>query len=125
MPVAGLPVDGGGVLVGGDDLLEPPHITQGQAEAVQRHGLALPVTETLSGVQTDGGDGEPVVEPARQSKYSPSRRGRRRVPGLLAAIGLGVIVRQPLSIQADQAMHSPPARPGGSGLDQMRDGQAR
>ena len=36
VPVAGLPEDGGRVLVGGDGLLEPAHLLQRAAEVVQR-----------------------------------------------------------------------------------------
>src|SRR6266704_1925105 len=43
VPVAGLAEEGGGVLVGGDGLLEPPHLLQGQAEVGQRHAFAVPV----------------------------------------------------------------------------------
>ena len=43
MPVPGLPVDRGRLLMGGDRLLKPPHLPQRQAEVVQRHALAVPV----------------------------------------------------------------------------------
>jgi hypothetical protein len=36
VPVAGFAVDGGGVLAGGDGLVEPAHLVQGDAEIVKR-----------------------------------------------------------------------------------------
>ena len=40
----GVAVDDGGVLVGGDGLVEPAHVPQGQAEIVQCPALAVPVS---------------------------------------------------------------------------------
>src|ERR1035441_1025212 len=61
--VAGLPEDGGGVLVGGDRLVEPPHLPQGNAEVVQGRALAVPV----AGLPEDGGGvlagGDRLIEP--------------------------------------------------------------
>ena len=63
MPVAELGEEGGGLLVGGDGLVEPPHLLQGVAEVVQRHGFAVPVAELgeEGGGLLVGGDG--LVEP--------------------------------------------------------------
>src|SRR5438876_1189150 len=49
--VAGLPEDGGGVLVGGDRLLEPPHPLQRHTEVGQRIALAV----TVVGLTVDSG----------------------------------------------------------------------
>src|SRR5690348_1577970 len=45
VPVAEFGEEGGGLLVGGDGLVEPPRPLQGQAEVVQRRGFAVPVAE--------------------------------------------------------------------------------
>ena len=66
MFVAGLAEDGHGVLTGGDRLVEPAHLAQGDAEVAQRDALVGPGTEAAGSVQADGRGGDPVVEPAPQ-----------------------------------------------------------
>ena len=63
MPVADLGEEGGGLLVGGDGLVEPPHLLQGDAEVVQLLGFAVPVAElpVEGGGLLVGSDG--LVEP--------------------------------------------------------------
>ena len=85
--VTGLLEDGGGVLARCDRLLEPPHGSQGQAEVVRRHGLAVPVAGLAVDGVLAGGDGEPVIEPAPPGKVLGSRRGRRRAAWVPAGIG--------------------------------------
>jgi hypothetical protein len=59
VPVAGLAVNGSGVLVGGDCLLEPPDLGQGHPQVVQGCALAVPVASLAEdgGCGLAGGDG--------------------------------------------------------------------
>jgi hypothetical protein len=63
VPVAGLGEEGGGLLVGGDGAVEPPHLQQGVAEVVKRGAFAVPV----AGLGEEGGGllvgGDGLVEP--------------------------------------------------------------
>src|SRR6266851_1433439 len=77
VPVAGLPVDGGSVLVGCDGVVDLPQLNQGAPEDVQYHGFAVPV----AGVAVDrrGGpdDGDCLVEPAHPEQGSAEIAKRR------------------------------------------------
>jgi hypothetical protein len=64
MPSPGFAEDGGGVLAGGDGLVEPARLARGVAEVGQRAAFAEPIAEAASSGQADGSGGQPVVEPA-------------------------------------------------------------
>src|SRR6266571_9054978 len=103
VPVAGLAVDGGGVLAGGDRLVEPPHLAQGGAEVVQRHALAAPV----AGLAADGGGvlagGDRLVEPPclAQGGAEVVQRRALAVP----------VAEAPGSVQADGGGGQPVVEP--------------
>ena len=71
MPIAGLPVDGGGLLADGDRLIEPPHLPQYEPQVVPRRALAMPV----AGLLEDGGGllvgGDRLFEPPHLPQGDP------------------------------------------------------
>src|SRR6266571_3609843 len=78
VPVAGLAEDGGGVLVGGDRLVGPARVPQGEAEVVQRPALAVPVAQAPGGARADAcGRGAYTTKTQLRSDRSHRATSRR------------------------------------------------
>jgi hypothetical protein len=146
-PVAGAPggvqADGGG----GDPVVEPPPPVEvlGQHDG-KAHGDLVPASiggHGNRGHQTGSFRVQPLqgTVPAgellrhghvrQRPQMTVSSAGRvqvvaeQPVAGLLPSVGLRAGVGEPLGVQAQQVMHPPPAARTGSGLGQVRPGQAR
>ncbi len=96
VPIAGFPVDGGGILERDDPLVKALQLAQGQTQVVQCLAFAVPV----AGFPVDG-----EVFPVRRDGFLEPPRFAQATPRLFctATYRVTVFASQPVSCAADQA----------------------